>query len=253
MVYTIYYDILVYTSILYSIYISSYIYDIYYSIILTLCASEVNFNYTHATPLGLRFLKFVIIHNFNSFQQLTKREIKTMSVRDICELGALLNAEDSDRENLECELTRLTGELQTAKMRLNQERANFNAKLCEGSKQVERSTHLDDELSLYICKKEHLITKTDGDTRVVEELKRSVEFHVDLVKAFVAEMDEVDAQVCALAERTQTYRADETRDTRNSRLKLTATQLEQCVSSIAMKQVHKLQFNTCSPSFCLAN
>ena len=27
-----------------------------------------------------------------------------MSVRDICELGALLNAEDSDRENLECEL-----------------------------------------------------------------------------------------------------------------------------------------------------
>ena len=163
-----------------------------------------------------------------------------MSVRDICELGALLNAEDSDRENLECELTRLTGELQTARMRLNQEKANFNAKLVEESKQDEKANHLDDELSLYICKKEQLTTKTDDDARVKKELEKEVELHIHLVSAFLAEMNEVDAQVHGLAERTKKYRTDETREAWNCKLKMTETQLEQCMSSIAMKQVYKI-------------
>ena len=43
-----------------------------------------------------------------------------MSVKDVCELGLLLHAEDSDRESLKMEVLRLEADLKTSKQRYQQ-------------------------------------------------------------------------------------------------------------------------------------
>lgn len=65
-----------------------------------------------------------------------------MSVRDICELGSLMEAEDADTFNLKTELNRLERDLNVCEKRLNFEKMNYKTRLKEYEQLDEKSEEM---------------------------------------------------------------------------------------------------------------
>jgi hypothetical protein len=112
-----------------------------------------------------------------------------MSVKDVCELGALLNAEDSDRENLTTELLRLEADLKVAKSRLQTEKALCLEKAKE-LQNIEENRHTEDQLNILVAAANQLaINEGNSSSAMKEDIKVR---HDD----FLLSQDRI---ICALA------------------------------------------------------
>ena len=72
-----------------------------------------------------------------------------MSVKDICELGALMEAEEADKVNLEAEIIRVNGEVKAHQQRYIKERNILSEKIKDYTDQEERYQNIIDEFTLY--------------------------------------------------------------------------------------------------------
>jgi hypothetical protein len=91
-----------------------------------------------------------------------------MSIKDVCELGALLNAEDSDRENLTTELLRLEADLKVAKSRLQTEKS-LRLEKSKELQNIEENRHTEDQLNILVAAANQLAINAGNSSNAMKE------------------------------------------------------------------------------------
>ena len=122
-----------------------------------------------------------------------------MSVRDICELGALMEAEEADGFNLEAEIIRLGNEMKLSEQRLEQERINLTRKVSEFKEQEEKSDMLDDRFRLIAAFVEESHVQLENKIKTKrEEVEKIVKETLTFQKTFEESIDEIGEKIDAL-------------------------------------------------------